>query len=483
MLSARDLETTAMPDAHMHRPPPGGARPCQADASRLAGLALALRVGLAYLAIGAAWVLLSDRWLWSASHDLHALQLGERAKGLVFVGLSGAALSAWVYRSATRLLDLRRADALAALAQQAALEAGQRQRLEDLVAQRTASLAEANQALDAFTRSAAHDLKSPLHGIAGLAQLLVLRHCPQLGPDARRLVEQIDRSARQMGTLVDDLLAHARAGSAAADGRWVDLAPLMHSVVEDLRRAEPERAVELVLPAAAPAFCDAGLMRSVLQNLLGNAWKFSADGAPARITVAVAPVDGPEAGTWLSVHDNGCGFEAKGVLDSFQPFQRFHTPRRVPGSGLGLATCQRIVQRHGGQLRLASVPGQGTTASLFLPGLGASGPDASPSSLVRQTKGAADALAATHATHATDTVGAGAVAVATGTRVAARAAPPDQAGSAPKRPRRRSSIACTISAGLFITNGPCPTTGSSIGSPASNNSLASAPPSTSTCSA
>ncbi|MBQ0957880.1 PAS domain-containing protein [Ideonella sp. 4Y11] len=237
--------------------------------------------------------------------------------------------------------------------------------LQRLVDERTAELQATNLELEAFSRTAAHDLKSPLSGIAGLSQLLRAQHAQGMDAVGLGFLEQIERSARDMSELVNDLLGLSRAGSVALACGWNDLAPTATRVLDDLRRIEPWRPVVLQLPDQMSAWCDAGLMRSVLANLLGNAWKYSARREPARITVEWQE---DAHGTRLTVIDNGSGFDAGRVVDGvFRPFQRFHTQAQFQGSGLGLVTCQRIAQRHGGRLEVQSAPGEGTRASLWLP--------------------------------------------------------------------------------------------------------------------
>jgi PAS domain S-box-containing protein len=237
-------------------------------------------------------------------------------------------------------------------------------KLEQLVADRTNELEEVNRELDAFARTAAHDLKNPLNGIIGLSRLLRLRHAPSLNDDVARYVAQIERSAQNMADLVNDLLSLSRAGGLELQCHRVDLVPIATSVILELRLAEPDRVVEVDLPERIDALCDQGLMRSVLQNLLGNAWKFTATKDVGRIVVSVAQQD---AATCVSVADNGSGFDASAVDSEFRPFQRYHTQDQFQGTGLGLVTCQRIARRHGGRLFITSTPGVGTTVSFELP--------------------------------------------------------------------------------------------------------------------
>ena len=237
-------------------------------------------------------------------------------------------------------------------------------RLESLVAERTRELEQTNIELEAFSRTAAHDLKSPLNGIAGLSHLLRLKYDGVLDDTGKRYVAQIERSARDMANLTNDLLTLSKAGSVELHRQWVDLLALAESLVDDLRVAEPLRKVEVKLPPALPAYCDPGLMRSVLQNVLGNAWKFTAAEEAASIEVDITQADGQ---TCLTVSDNGPGFDTGEAPMLFRPFQRFHSQAQFHGTGLGLVTCQRIAHRHGGVLEVHSVRGAGTRVTVKLP--------------------------------------------------------------------------------------------------------------------
>ena len=240
-------------------------------------------------------------------------------------------------------------------------------RLESLVAERTRELEQTNIELEAFSRTAAHDLKSPLNGIAGLSHLLQLKYDAVLDDTGKRYVAQIERSARDMATLTNDLLTLSRAGSVELHRQCVDLLPLAESLVGDLRAAEPLRQVQVTMPSSMPMYCDPGLMRSVLQNVLGNAWKFTAAEEAASIEVDIQQADGQ---TCLTVSDNGPGFDTGEAPTLFRPFQRFHSQAQFHGTGLGLVTCQRIAHRHGGALEVHSVRGGGTRVSVKLPASG-----------------------------------------------------------------------------------------------------------------
>ena len=236
--------------------------------------------------------------------------------------------------------------------------------LERMVDQRTAELERVNVELEAFTRTAAHDLKSPLNGIVGFSHLLQSRYGQTLGADGARMAGHIEQSAKQMATLVNDLLALSRVNSAEIDLQPVDLVPLARDILTELALQEPARSVSFEAPSSLIARCDPGLARSLLANLLGNAWKFTGKTDPSRIRLR-GQITGH--GTEVEIEDNGAGFDSGHAENLFKPFRRFHSSTEFSGTGIGLATCLRIVQRHGGQLSIESMPGAGTTVRFVLP--------------------------------------------------------------------------------------------------------------------
>lgn len=237
------------------------------------------------------------------------------------------------------------------------------ERLEARVEARTAELQVVNQELDAFTRTAAHDLKTPLNAIIGFTDLLRRRHGAALGPEGDQMAGHVERSARSMSQLINDLLSLSRVTTHALDLGPIDLGALAREVVDELRHAEPRRQVELHIAEDLVTEADAGLVRALLANLIGNAWKYS-----GRQPVAVIELGRTDTanGSEFFVRDNGVGFDSSAADKLFKPFQRLHADADFAGSGVGLATCQRIVQRHGGAIRIASVPGQGTTVHFSL---------------------------------------------------------------------------------------------------------------------
>ena len=230
--------------------------------------------------------------------------------------------------------------------------------LEEKVGQRTAALAAANNELEAFSYSVSHDLRAPLRSIAGFADLLEERVQHQLDPEALDYLQRVKRAAARMGGLIDDLLNLSRVARRDLTRRRVDLTRLAEATIVDLRDAEPGRDVVAVVEPGLAADADAGLMQILLANLIGNAWKFTRDRAPARIEVGCERADGHRV---YFVRDNGVGFAMEHAERIFAPFARLYTEREFKGTGIGLAIVLRIVRRHGGRIWAEADEGRGAT--------------------------------------------------------------------------------------------------------------------------
>lgn len=245
--------------------------------------------------------------------------------------------------------------------------------LERQVAERTSELQRVNAELDAFARTIAHDLRAPLTTVVGFTQLLSKRYASALEGEGARMMGRIDRSAKQMAHLIDDLLSLSRASTAPLDIRNVDLVPIARDILEELQDQEPERKVRFDAPESLRVRADLGLVRPLLANLLGNAWKFTGKRKDASIRLS-ADSAAPDA--VVCIRDNGVGFDTDQAGLIFQPFQRFHTLSEFSGTGIGLTTCERIVHRHGGRIWLESTPGEGTSVFFTLsPGTEALNPE------------------------------------------------------------------------------------------------------------
>ncbi|MBX7098337.1 MAG: response regulator [Myxococcaceae bacterium] len=221
----------------------------------------------------------------------------------------------------------------------------------------------ANRELEAFSYSVAHDLRSPLRGIDGFSQALLEDCSGQLDESGQRYLRMIRESAQLMAELIDDLLTLAQVSRSELHWNPVDLSALARGVIERLALAHPERTVELVCDNGLEAHGDERLLRVMLENLLGNAWKFSSKQPEARIEFrAVASPAGPA----FQVKDNGAGFDMRYAAKLFGVFQRLHAAHEFEGTGVGLATVQRIVHRHGGSIWAQSAPGAGATFTFTL---------------------------------------------------------------------------------------------------------------------
>lgn len=223
-------------------------------------------------------------------------------------------------------------------------------------------LARANKELDAFVHATSHDLKNPLTVISTLGQLLQEDHADELSPTAQGHLERMQRTIARMRSMVDDFLHLSRARSQPLHRTDVELSAVARSVADDLQAAEPERDVTWDIQDALHARADAALMRSVLENLMGNAWKYTADGAA---TISFSQ-ETTEAGDAFAVRDDGPGFDADAATELFQPFVRGHMGS-IEGTGIGLSTVERIIDRHGGRVWAESSPGTGAAFFFTLP--------------------------------------------------------------------------------------------------------------------
>jgi signal transduction histidine kinase len=230
--------------------------------------------------------------------------------------------------------------------------------LERRVAERTRTIEQSLRDVEAFNAMVSHDLRAPLHVIAMSCQLMVRETGDSLPPQVGEHLARVQRSVAHMTQLVTDLLALAQVGSAPLVRTEVDLSALSGEIMANLRRLSPERDATVEIEPGLHCRADPVLLRSALENLLGNAWKYSSQVAHARIAVGGAQVgDRME----FFVRDNGAGFEAPDANDLFKPFERFHKASDFAGTGVGLAIVQRIIERHEGRIRAQGQPGQGAT--------------------------------------------------------------------------------------------------------------------------
>ena len=230
--------------------------------------------------------------------------------------------------------------------------------LERRVAARTAELENSNKELEAFSYSVSHDLRAPLRSIDGFSKALMEDCGEALGQTGIGHLERVRNSARQMGVLIDDLLNLARLSRAEMRREPVDLAAIGKEITTSLTEAQPERQVTFVVDPNLRADGDSQLLRVVLDNLLRNAWKFTSKKPAARIELGRT---GENGGTTFFVADDGAGFDMAHSDLLFAPFQRLHRQSDFEGTGVGLATVQRIIHRHGGRLWAQGAVGSGAT--------------------------------------------------------------------------------------------------------------------------
>ena len=230
--------------------------------------------------------------------------------------------------------------------------------LERRIAELSAQLEEAQRELNAFSYSVSHDLRAPLRAIEGFSAILAERLGDRLDAEEAGYLQRIRRAVDRMGALIEGTLQLSRLSSQAMTRTRVDLSRVAREVVDELQRESPQRQVECVIPESLVADGDAPLLRTAMQHLVGNAWKFSSKKPAARIEVGRQP-DGE--GAAFFVRDNGAGFDMAFADRLFDAFHRMHGEQEFPGTGIGLATVKRIVARHGGRVWAESRPGDGAT--------------------------------------------------------------------------------------------------------------------------
>jgi len=236
---------------------------------------------------------------------------------------------------------------------------------ESLLREREAVLA-ANRELDAFGYSVSHDLRAPLRAIAGFSSILQEEQTGPLNEEQARCLERICANANRMNGLIRDILDLSRVARADVARASVDVTSLARQIADNLRVADPERDVEVIVEDSLVVDADPGLLRVVLENLLGNAWKFTSKRPKAKIELGLS-VDSAKRGAFF-VRDDGAGFDMTYVKRLFGPFQRLHSSNEFEGTGIGLATVQRIIRRHSGRVWAESEPDRGATFYFTLAG-------------------------------------------------------------------------------------------------------------------
>ena len=223
----------------------------------------------------------------------------------------------------------------------------ERQRMEEALREANRELETSNKELESFSYSVSHDLRAPLRAIDGFSYTLLQEYGASLPPEGQRLLSTVRENTQRMGRLIDDLLAFSRLGGKKLDLAPVDLASLAHTVVNEVRQAHAGRQVKVTIAALPPAAGDGSLLRQVLTNLIGNAFKFTRNRPDASIEIGSQSAGGE---TVYYVRDNGAGFDMRHAGKLFGVFERLHRTDEFEGSGVGLALVRRIVHRHGGRV-------------------------------------------------------------------------------------------------------------------------------------
>jgi light-regulated signal transduction histidine kinase (bacteriophytochrome) len=224
--------------------------------------------------------------------------------------------------------------------------------------ERTHDLQVANRELESFAYSVSHDLRAPLRAIEGFSRLIESEYAAKLDERGKDYFRRVRGGATRMGVLIDDILKLSKISRQEMHRETVDLSALAREAAEDLHGAEPGRAVEWKIAPQVSVQGDPGLLRVVVQNLIGNAWKYSSTRASTSIEFGVGEWNGRIA---CFVRDNGVGFDMAYADKLFGAFQRLHSPREFPGTGIGLATVKRIVHRHGGTVGAEGKDNEGAT--------------------------------------------------------------------------------------------------------------------------
>ena len=240
----------------------------------------------------------------------------------------------------------------------------ERRRAERALAAAKEAAEMANRELEAFSYSVAHDLRAPLRGMNGFAQILLDDYADKLDADGVDCLHEIRANAQRMGALIDALLSLSRVTRSELRRERVDLTHLARELALKLDIAEPARDVQVVVARGLSAEVDPLLARALFENLLNNAWKFTGGTARGRIEVGATNEDGAPA---FFVRDNGAGFDMAFAGKLFAPFQRLHSATEFPGTGIGLATAKRIVHRHGGRIWAEGAVDAGATFYVVLP--------------------------------------------------------------------------------------------------------------------
>ena len=321
---------------------------------------VARTVALLYLIFGILWIFFTDRVLVWLGFDPAQMTRAQTMKGWFFIGGSSALIYALLRRHEHNESDAQRT-LLRAQEEVRRMNAD----LEQRVQERTLQLEAANRELEAFAYAVSHDLRAPLRSMSGFSQILRESMPAGLDEKSQHYLLRIHEASLRMSALIEDLLSLSRLSRSELNVRAVNLSALCIEVVATMRERYPDSNVQIEIAPDMIVTADARMLRIAIENLLDNAWKYTARTAQPQVAVGMQPGEQP---TVYFVRDNGVGFDMAYVNKLFVPFQRLHPPAEFQGSGIGLVTVQRILARHGGRIWAQALPGEGATFFFTLPG-------------------------------------------------------------------------------------------------------------------
>ena len=311
-------------------------------------------IALIYLAAGALWIFLTDRWLEWLDLDPHTLQVLQTSKG--WLAILGSAVLLYVLLRRHK----RRDDAAVSALLESQREVQQMNaELEKRVAERTRQLQAANRELESFAYAVSHDLRAPLRSLSGFSQILQETATGQLDEKSLHYLRRINDASQRMSGLIEALLGLSRISTAELVVRPVNLTQVCIDAAAALREKYPGHNVQLDIAPNMHVEGDARLLRIAMDCLLANAWKFTI--RAAQPTVSVGVQTGQTGGHIYFVRDNGVGFDMAYANKLFVPFQRLHPEAEFQGSGIGLVTAQRVIARHNGRIWAEAQANEGAT--------------------------------------------------------------------------------------------------------------------------
>ena len=301
------------------------------------------------------------------TEPFYTFEISKRDLPYFFVFIAWAFIVAWFSAAGRRIENgLRQArDHLQVELEQRKRREDEIRQLNQELARQAAELEASNKELESFAYSVSHDLRAPLRHVVGYSELLQRQASSSLDDKSRRYMQTILESAKRMGNLIDDLLGFSRIGRAETKKASVNLEQLVREVVAELRQETNGRDIDWKIGALPVCYGDRSMLKIVLVNLVSNAVKFTR--LRSRAEIQIGCVDRKENQVEVFVRDNGAGFDMQYVNKLFGVFQRLHRSEEFEGTGIGLATAQRIIHRHGGQIRADGAVDQGATFYFSLP--------------------------------------------------------------------------------------------------------------------